>query len=97
MCGLSSPQIWWENGFGYVGIEINEAAPCLSEVTIPEETRFEVDVLKHVTYELHINSSRLKLIEYRGKQIIGDLFECFDNDKDGDLLPHDWRARVRSI
>ena len=42
-------------------------------------------------------SPRLKLIEYRGKQIIGDLFECFDNDKDGDLLPHDWRARVRSI
>ena len=54
MCGLSSPQIWWENGFGDVGIEINEAAPCLSEVTIPEETRFEVDVLKHVTYELHL-------------------------------------------
>jgi dGTPase len=66
-------------------------------VTIPAEVRFEIDVLKHLTYELHIKSPRLKLIEYRGKQIVHELFDCFDHDVEGELLPNDWRTRLRAI
>lgn len=80
-----------------IDIEVNEEVPCVSEVKISPETRFEIDVLKHLTFGLHINSPRLKLIEYRGKQIVHELFESFDKDKEGELLPADWRGRLRSI
>jgi dGTPase len=80
-----------------VGIDINEDLPALSTVTIDPEIRFEIDVLKHLTFELHIKSPRLKLIEYRGNQIVQELFDCFENAKDGDLFPNDWRARLRAF
>jgi dGTPase len=80
-----------------VDIDVNEKTPALSRLKIPAEVSFEIDVLKHLTYELHIKSPRLKLIEYRGTQIIGDLFDCFDQAKDGELFPTDWRERLRAV
>jgi dGTPase len=80
-----------------IDIEVNEEIPALSKLLIDPEVRFEIDVLKHLTYELHIKSPRLKLIEYRGKQIVHDLFDCFYNDAEGELLPNDWRDRLRAI
>jgi dGTPase len=79
------------------GIKVNEQTPALSLLTISPEVRFEIDVLKHLTYELHIKSPRLKLIEYRGSQIVRDLFDCFAKDTEGELLPNDWRDRLRAI
>jgi dGTPase len=78
-------------------IEVNEAIPALSKLKIPKEVRFQIDVLKHLTYELHIKSPRLKLIEYRGKQIVHELFDCYEKDKEGELLPNDWRDRLRAM
>jgi dGTPase len=80
-----------------VGIDVDEVVPALSTLTISPDVRFEIDVLKHLTYELHIKSPRLKLIEYRGKQIVQELFDCFDNAMDGDLLPSDWRGRLKAF
>jgi dGTPase len=77
-----------------VDIEVDESVPALSKIKIPEETRFQIDVLKHLTYELHIKSPRLKLIEYRGTQIVKELFDCFDSDAQGELFPQDWRDRL---
>jgi dGTPase len=45
-----------------IDIEVDEKLPALSKIKIPKEVRFEIDVLKHLTYELHIKSPRLKLI-----------------------------------
>jgi dGTPase len=80
-----------------VGIDVDQKIPALSILRVDPAVRFEIDVLKHLTYELHIKSPRLKLIEYRGKQIIHDLFDCFYNDIEGELLPNDWRDRLRAI
>jgi dGTPase len=80
-----------------VGIKANEQVPALSMLTIPSDIRFEIDVLKHLTYELHIKSPRLKLVEYRGAQIVIDLFKCFADDEEGALLPNDWRERLRAF
>ena len=77
-----------------ITIEVDHDVPALSQIKIPENVRFEIDVLKHLTYELHIKSPRLKLIEYRGKQIVSELFSCFSEDEHGDMLPHDWRERI---
>ena len=80
-----------------IGIDIDEEVPALSKIVVPEDVRFEIDVLKHLTFELHVKSPRLKLLEYRGKQIVRELFDCFDADEDGDLLPHDWRSRIAAV
>jgi dGTPase len=76
-------------------IEVNEANPALSLLKIPERTRLEIDVLKHMTFELHIKSPRLRLLERRGSQVVEELFECFKSDADGSLLPIDWRKRLQ--
>lgn len=78
-----------------IDIEVNENHPCLSIVKIKKETRLSIDILKHLTYELQIRSPRLRVIESRGKQIVCDLFDQLTLDPDGDLLPSDWRARIR--
>lgn len=80
-----------------IDIEVDEKLPALSKLQIPKDVRFEIDVLKHLTYELHIKSPRLKLIEYRGKQIIHELFDCYERDEEGELLPNDWRDRLRAM
>ena len=80
-----------------IDIEVDKEVPALSRIQISEDARFDIDVLKHLTYELHIKSPRLKLIEYRGNQIVTDLFECFNEDEAGDLLPIDWRDRLKEV
>jgi dGTPase len=45
-----------------VTIDVNEEIPAMSSLRIPIDVRFEIDVLKHLTYELHIKSPRLKRI-----------------------------------
>lgn len=80
-----------------IDINIDKDDPALSVLEITEDNRFEIDVLKHLTFELHIKSPRLRLVESRGKQVVTELFHCFDNDTNGDLLPMDWRQRLRSI
>lgn len=80
-----------------INIEINELEPALSLVDVPENIRFEIDVLKHMTFELHVKSPRLRLLESRGKQVVKELFECFDGEHGGELLPIDWRQRLTAL
>ena len=76
---------------------MNEDIPSLSRVVIEDSERFEMDVMKHLTYELQIRSPRLRILESRGKQIVSDLFRKLTEDADGELLPADWRSRIRAI
>jgi dGTPase len=57
------------------------------------ETLKRVEVLKKFTYISQILSPRLKIVEYRGKEIVREIFECLaDTSKDGyTLLPSDSR------
>lgn len=70
-----------------------EDLPQLSRVTMEEEARLEVLVLKHLTYELLINSSRLKLVAQRGTQIVRTIFEILTEDEGPDLLSEEVRQR----
>lgn len=80
-----------------IGIEVNEENPAISKVLISNDDRFDMDVLKHLTYELQIRAPRLRIIESRGRQIVQDLYQKFSEDSEGELLPSDWRARVRAV
>lgn len=65
--------------------------PALSEVKVDEKIRMKIEVLKRYTFESHIEASRLKTVEFRGKDIVREIFESLQNSPD--LLPMDWRAR----
>lgn len=74
-----------------VQIEINDVIPALSKAFLQEDVLNEVEVLKHLTYEALIMSSRLKVAEYRGYDIVTAIFEAL-TEKDGHLLlPDDYR------
>lgn len=69
----------------------NEECPALSTVKVDEDIRMKIEVLKRYTFESHIEASRLKTVEFRGKDIVKEIFECVA--KNPDLLPMDWRMR----
>ena len=52
----------------------------------------QVEVLKHLNYELVIRSPRLAVVEHRGKEVVQKIFKTLV-DSDGTLLPEDWRQR----
>ena len=74
-----------------VYVEVDSKNPALSKVTLSPDLQARVEVLKHLTYELVIQSPRLKTVEYRGSRIVKEIF-CALTEPDGNLLlPDDYR------
>lgn len=68
----------------------NTDFPQLSSVRMKRDELIEVEVLKHLNYEVVIRSPRLAVVEHRGKEVVQRVFEALA--KDGDrLLPIEWR------
>ncbi|WP_051058178.1 deoxyguanosinetriphosphate triphosphohydrolase family protein [Paraburkholderia hospita] len=68
----------------------NPQYPQLSKVRLSHEATTKVEVLKHLNFELVIRSSRLAVVEHRGKDVVRDLFKTFF-ETEGKLLPDDWK------
>lgn len=66
----------------------------LSSVKMRRDELLEVEVLKHLNYELVIRSPRLAVVEHRGKDLIEKIFTAL-LDSDGALLPPDWCERFK--
>lgn len=89
-----------------VKIDINRDYPILSRVYLEDEILQKVNVLKHFSYVALIDSSRLKVAESRGYEIITKMFNKLCCDGGQVLLPEDtkqlfklskeevWRKRV---
>ena len=90
-----------------VHVEISSDNPILSKAYLDDETLLRVNVLKHFSYLSLINSSRLKVTEIRGNEIIEKMFDKLYKKGNGySLLPEDtkelfnmskdeiWRSRV---
>jgi dGTPase len=60
-----------------VSAELDEDIPALSTARIDEEKLKKVEVLKHFTYQNMIMSPRMKVAEYRGKEIVIEIFKAF--------------------
>jgi dGTPase len=76
---------------------LNEDAPALSKVRLGAAVKNRVEALKHLTYQLIIQSPRLKTVEYRGSEIVETIFKALV-EKGGDhLLPDDFQSLVRSL
>ncbi|HEY8119295.1 MAG TPA: hypothetical protein VIE91_08665, partial [Methylophilaceae bacterium] len=70
--------------------EWNPAMPEFSEVKFTEDMFLLVESLKNYTYIKFIESSRLKVAEYRGYDIVKELFMMLD-DGGAVLLPDDFK------
>jgi dGTPase len=60
-----------------------------AKVVVDRATRTKIESLKHLNYLLTIMSPRLKVVEYRGYDVIKTIFETLDSDDDGSLLMPD--------
>lgn len=84
---------------GGVEVEPNEEVPALSVAKLAKPVLEKVEVLKHFTFNSLIKSPRLKVAEYRGVEIVTELFEVL-SDRDGEgwrLLPEDVQALFSAI
>lgn len=72
-------------------LNYNSAHPALSKVRLTEDIRIQVEILKTFTFMSQIDSPRLKIAEFRGKDIVSKIFETLSSDKGFNLLPSDIR------
>ena len=78
-----------------VDVILDESHPALSVVTLNDQLRERVGVVKNLTYQLVVNSPNLKTVEYRGGRIVKAIFKALSKP-DGDLLlPEDYREQLR--
>lgn len=75
-----------------VQFKLNEKYPSMSKVYLEEKTRIRVEVLKNFTYESQILSPRLKVAEFRGKEIVRTIFNVLIEDEGWRLMPSDYQA-----
>lgn len=75
-----------------IQVEVNHDMPALSTVSLDETLKLQVETLKHLNYEVTIMSPRLKLVEYRGYEIVRTIFEALIKDEGYLLLPQDMRS-----
>jgi len=78
-----------------VQLTINDDFPALSTVKLVKETRIKVEVLKQYTYLSTIYSNRVKLGEYRGTELVGDIFDALEKKNGHLLMPDDVRKQVQ--
>lgn len=71
-----------------IQVEVNRDNPILSQVEFDDETKLRVNILKHFSYVSLISSSRLKVVENRGEDIINKMFTRI-LDRGHALLPED--------
>lgn len=77
-----------------VSIEIDGRSPPLSRVSLRSDLWDRVAILKHLTYELVIQSPSLKTVKHRGKDIVTSIFEALTTNGGERLLPEDFRKRA---
>jgi dGTPase len=82
-----------------INFKLDNKIPPLSIVELNEEQRIEVEVLKKFNYVSQILSPKLKITEYRGKEIVKRIFETLTNkeQKGYQLLPNDYRELYESV
>lgn len=81
----------------HVNVTVNQHYPALSTAYLTSPAREKVEVLKHYSYEAVIISRRLKIVAYRGSEIIKTIFEILSNQNivGSLLLPDDVQLRYQ--
>lgn len=82
-----------------IKFSFDKANPSQSKVAFDLETLKKVEVLKKYTFISQILSPKLKIVEYRGKEIVKEIFKTLSSDKKRgfELLPDDYRELYESV
>ena len=81
-----------------VKVDPNDELPALSKVYLENETREQVEVLKHFAFRSLIVSPRLNIVAKRGYEIVEKIFDTLVMEDDGiGLLPDDYKYLVQRI
>lgn len=75
-------------------VVVNEEVPALSEVKLNPDLLMRVNILKNLTRGLVIESPNLKTVEYRGYEIVKEIFHALSKEGGDMLMPDDYRERV---
>ncbi|PQJ36781.1 hypothetical protein BSZ35_00050 [Salinibacter sp. 10B] len=70
---------------------VNEDIPALSRAYVDPTYRERIETLKHFTFISQIQSARLQVVEYRGKDIVKQIFDALNKPGGERLLPDDYR------
>lgn len=76
--------------------QFNETCPALTTVRLSIEAFIAVEVLKTVSFNAVIMSSRLKSAENRGQWVIEQIFGELKGDGGYLLMPEDWRLLIEA-
>ncbi len=82
-----------------VEIEYNKKNPILSRVYLNPDVLLQVNILKHLAYVCLINSSRLKVAEHRGAEIVKSIFDTLCDDRNGKgikLISEDFQKIIQA-
>jgi dGTPase len=74
-----------------VKYEHNSKQPALSIVSLEDGIRWQVEILKHLNYELTIRSPRLAVVHFRGYEVVQRIFKSLADERGHELLPKDSR------
>ena len=79
------------------GIEfhLDRNRPSMSSVRLARDEMIDVELFKHLNFELVVRSPRLAVPERRGKGIVRRVFQELV-DTDGELLRENWKDRYKS-
>lgn len=65
---------------------------ALINISMREDALKQVEILKHYTYEATIFSARVKVAEFRGYEVVRQIFKALAGDKGFLLMPEDLRT-----
>ena len=74
-----------------LNVTVDRRAPVLSKLVVDSEIRLELEVLKKITYTLVTMSPRLRMVQYRGGEIVTEIFNALARRGGDVLLPNDFR------
>ena len=83
------------NFINAVQVKVNSDAPALSLICMEGRARKEMSVLKQLSYVLLIESSRFKIVSYRGESIIETIFNALGSDDGYRLMPADFLEKYK--
>jgi dGTPase len=73
-----------------ISVEVPIGEPlCFARLKVERDIQIKIESLKHLNFLLTIMSPRLKVVEYRGYDVVKTIFEALNSDEGHLLLPDD--------
>jgi len=81
-----------------IRVEYDSEIPALSKAYLDPKIREEVEVLKNLTFVTQIESPRVKVSEFRGKEIVREIFRAiYDTHNGYKLMPDDFKKMYEGL